>query len=347
MRILVIQTAFLGDMILTLPLLALIREAGIAESVCVVAAPAGARLLETQSLTDRIVTFDKRAGDRGPSGTLRIARAARGFGADVALVPHRSLRSAAIAALAAIPRRVGFDESGGRALFTQTLPYRARGHEVERVASLATPLGVELPADRVPFSVAVPDDGAREADNLLTELGAGGGLAVLAPGSRWPTKRWPAERYAELADRLAASGLTVALSGSVDDRGAAGAVSRKATASLVDLTGRLTLGTWIALVARSRIVVSNDSAAAHVAAGVGTPVVTVFGPTIPGQGFAPYAEAARVLEADLACRPCGRHGGESCPLGTLQCMVDVTVDRAHEAVLDLLGASVGGEPRAA
>ena len=344
MRVLIIQTAFLGDMILTLPLLDVLRSSGVVSRLTVVAAPAGARFLETQGLVDAIIEFDKRGADGGPMGTLRAARAARASGADSVLVPHRSFRSAVIAVLTGARRRIGFDESGGRALLTQTVPYRKHGHEIERIASLARALGVALPQGRIPFRVRVPEDADRR---LLERFGpqigvrpdadAAGRVALLAPGSRWPTKRWPADRYAALADRLAEDGLTVTLVGADEDRGVAADVASRTRVDLLDLSGRLDLGEWLALVARSAVLVSNDSAAAHVAAGIGVPVVAVFGPTVPEQGFAPYSDGARIASAMLDCRPCGRHGSVRCARGTLQCMTDIGIEAVHRDVLELLG----------
>jgi len=335
-RILIIQTAFLGDMILTLPLIDLLRAKGAASELAVIAAPAGARLLETQGSVEEIIEFDKREADSGPSGTLRIARAGRTFGADVVLVPHRSFRSAAIAALIGAAKRIGFDESGGRALLTETVRYRARGHEIERVASLAEPLGVELPPGRIPFRVRVDETAEHGLDARLRDGGVEDRFAVLAPGSRWATKRWPEQRYAELAGRLTESGLGVVIVGGEDDREVSACVASLAGTKVLDTTGSLTLAQWLAVVRRSSVVISNDSAAAHVAAGVGTPVVAVFGPTAPEQGFAPYTDRSAIVAAELDCRPCGRHGADDCARGTHQCMEDVTVSRVFKAVRGLL-----------
>ena len=80
------------------------------------------------------------------------------------------------------------------------------------------------------------------------------------------------------------------------------------------------LGTFVAIVERLDALVSNDSAPMHVATAVGVPVVAVFCATTPAQGFGPYGTRAALVEADLECRPCGRHGGRRCPRGTEDCM---------------------------
>jgi heptosyltransferase-2 len=336
----VIQTAFVGDVILTVPLLKLLRELDRVTWLGALVTPAGAELLRGQGIVDAIVAYDKRGRDRGPRGFSRVAAEARRLEPDAALVPHRSLRSALLALSSGARTRVGFDASGGRTLLTERIPYPSGEHEAVRVARLIEGVGGELPSERLPLALSVPAGGAEEAGRALADAGvAGGDIVVLAPGSAWPTKRWPAERFAEAADALRERfKASVVLSGEGADAPVAGEVARAAVGPVADLTGRLSVAGWIALIARARVVVSNDSAAAHVAAATGTPVGAVFGPTVPGQGFAPYGERARVVEAALGCRPCGRHGAARCPLGTHDCMLDVTPDAVVGEAVELAEA---------
>jgi heptosyltransferase-2 len=341
MRCLVIQTAFLGDVILTVPLLRLLRGLDGVRRLTVVAAPAGSELLRGQAIVDDVIEYDKRGRNRGLAGLLRVARAARGIGVDTAIVPHRSFRSALLALAAGARRRVGFEASGGRVLLTTALPYASGEHEAVRVARLVAGVGGALPRKGLPIALDVPEEGAAEADRALAAAGVEDGepIVVLAPGSAWATKRWPAERFAEAGDALGERlGASVVLSGGEGDFPVAREVAAAAAGRAADLTGRLSIAGWIALIARARVLVCNDSAAAHVAAAVGTPVVAVFGPTVPAQGFAPYGARSRVVEAALDCRPCGRHGAERCPRGTLSCMLDVPSAAVVRAAVDLVEA---------
>ncbi len=343
MRCVVIQTAFLGDTILTLPLLDLLRDSTGVSWLGVLAAPQGAELLRLQGAANAVMEWNKRGGDGGIAGTARAVRALRAARADAALVPHRSFRSALLPALAGIPDRVGFDASGGRFLLTSVVRYGDRDHEVERVAALAGRVGVPVPTGRVPFSVRVRGEDRDRIEEFLRAAGVAAGrpLVLVAPGSRWPTKRWLPERFGESAEALARDlGAAVVLVGTRSDAPTASAVAGAMGVPPVDAVGRLSLGEWIALVERSSLALSNDSAAAHVAAGVGTPVVSVFGPTVPGMGFSPYTDRARVLGADLACRPCGKHGHRRCPLGRADCMELVTVEDAVAAGRALIGSRV-------
>ncbi len=339
MRCVVVQTAFLGDVVLTLPLLALLREIPAVERVVFVAAPAGAELVRWQGAADRVLVYDKRGRDRGFRGFMSLVRRLRDERPDVALIPHRSARSVLGPLFAGIPRRIGFDESGGRLFLTARLPYRRRPHEAERVAELVEAVGGRLPEGRVPFTVVLRQDDAARASSILASRGVDDAVPVVAvaPGSRWPTKRWPSARFADAASEIArATGSVVVVLGDAGDREITDDVAGRLGEQAIDLTGELSVREWAAVIGRAELLLSNDSAAAHVAAGVGTPVVAVFGPTVPAQGFGPYTDRARIVGAGLDCRPCGRHGGYKCPLGTHACMKSIEPSVVAEAALGLL-----------
>jgi len=340
-RCIVIQTAFLGDALLTLPLLDLLRRSPAIEWVGVLAAPAGAEVVRLAAAADRVIEWDKRAG-RGPAGTARVVRALRECRADAALVPHRSFRSALLPLLAGVRTRVGFDESGGRLLLTETVRYRERAHEVERIAILAARVGVEVPGGRVPYALRARSEDRDAVERFLggADVGPSTPLLLVAPGSRWATKRWLPERFAAAARALARDlGAAIAIAGGPGDAAPGRAVAAALPEPPVDAVGRLSVGEWTALTERAAIVLSNDSAAAHAAAGLGTPVVAVFGPTVPAMGFSPYSDRAAVLGAGVDCRPCGRHGHAVCPLGHHACMTEISADAVLAAARGLLAGS--------
>jgi heptosyltransferase-2 len=338
-RCLVIQTAYLGDVVLTVPLLMILRGSPRVSWLGALLSPPGPELVEGQGIVDEVIAYDKRGGDSGVRGLLRAVREVRRLRPDVALIPHRSFRSALLATLAGVPRRVGFDVSGGRALLTERLSYRTGEHEVERVAGLAVPAGVELPGGRLPFALHPPEGTESRVTAALVERGVrgDGGLIVVAPGSRWATKRWPPGAFARAADELAREiAATTVLVGSGADREVCASVQELMDSVAVDLSGGLPLGRLIALVKRAQLVLSNDSAVAHVAAATGTPVVAIFGPTVPAQGYAPYTDRARVVETELECRPCGPHGSDRCPRGDSVCMESLDASSVVAAALEVL-----------
>jgi heptosyltransferase-2 len=163
-------------------------------------------------------------------------------------------------------------------------------------------------------------------------------MIALAPGTVWNTKRWPAERFAELARKLDGEGYTVALVGGAEDRPLCDAiVSAAAPARIFTAAGALSLLRSAELIRRCQLLVSNDSAPMHLGVAVGTPVVALFGATVPEFGFAPYGPKDLVVEIrGLSCRPCSSHGGARCPINTFDCMLRISADRVAATALGIL-----------
>ena len=215
--------------------------------------------------------------------------------------------------------------------------------EAERNLALLLPLAPGLragPADSLYLTKGRESDAAGAVEKRLREAGVGSGpLVGLHPGSVWPTKRWFPERYAALAARLVKeASATVVLLGGPGDKALAASVAAAAGVGLLDWTGKTTLPELLALTSKLDLLVTNDSGPMHVAAAHGVPVLAIFGPTTKELGFFPYGDGHAVLEADLACRPCGLHGAKECPEGHFLCMKLITVDQAHRAAQDLLAA---------
>ena len=337
MSILVIQTAFVGDLVLSTPLFEAARTRLGADRVVAVVRPEAANLLRNNPHVDDIVVYDKKGGQKGPLELLLLARRLRGAAFDAALIPHRSFRSALLGYLAGVPVRVGFDRSAGKRLLTERVPYRTV-HEVERNLALFASWEVDTKGIR---PALYPDDADRKrVDALVRESGISPSepLFGVSPGSVWATKRWLPGRYAELIRRLADTyGYRSVLFGGSDDRPLCTGISAESGAEPVNAAGRLTLLQSAALAARCAAVVSNDTGMGHVAAAMNVPVVAVFGPTVPAFGFSPYGPGHQVVETSLDCRPCSSHGGERCPIGTHDCMRAITVDRVIESVAVQLG----------
>ena len=337
MTSLVIQTAFLGDVVLTTPLLeALAARHG---PVDIVTTPAAAALVETHPAVRHVIPYDKKGRDRGPGGLLRLARTLRAERYEWAYLPHRSLRTALLAWLARIPRRVGFDD-GRRWLYTDVRPRPRTGHEVDRLLALAHPAltdgamtGGAMVYAKPTLATTAEDRAA--AESFLREHGIGAAFIALAPGSIWGTKRWP--YYGELARRLADRGEGIVLVGGPDDAGLGdeivGAVAGGGGRRAVNGCGKLTLRQSAETIRRAAVLVTNDSAPLHFAQAVGTPTVAIFGSTLPAFGFGPRGPRDQVVGRDgLSCRPCSAHGPPRCPLGHHRCMREVTVDNVLHAI---------------
>ena len=338
--LLVVQTSFLGDVVLTTPLLSALRRRVAPRRLAVMVRPEAVALVSGHPDVDQVLVDDKRGRDRGLGGLVRTARRLRGERFDLAVSPHRSLRTALVLAAARIPRRIGFRESRGAVLYHERVPRDRRRHDVERNLALLAPFG-QGSGDVPPLHVPVSPPAAAEAAALLPP--GGGPLVGIAPGSVWATKRWSPEGFAAVVAALAADGARCVILGTADEGPLAEHIRTLAGGGATVLAGRTDPATLVAVIDRLSLLVANDSAPMHVACARGVPVVAVFCATTPSLGYGPWGPRATVVEADLGCRPCSRHGERRCPRGTEDCMRLVP----GATVLAAARAALAGGARAA
>jgi heptosyltransferase-2 len=338
---LVIQTAFPGDVILTTPLIRRAAER-LKTPVDVMVVPAAASVLANNPHIRDVILFDKKGKDRGVAGMWRMIRLIRSRHYEVSYHAQASTRSALLAFLARIPRRIGLRDAPGAFLYTHAVAARGEPHQVERLLHLAD----GAPDRREPEVFPGPTEKAA-VKALLEEAGITGEFLVLAPGSQWATKRWP--YFAELA-RALGSEIPLAIVGGPGDRADARAIRNAlgGAAPLADGVGRLSLLGSAELIRRARLLVSNDSAPIHLASATDTPTIEIYGPTAPIFGFAARAPWSRVVEPDpLPCRPCHKHGPIVCPLVHHKCMRDITIGRVLaevRTVLQIVRTTGGMQP---
>ena len=312
-RVLVIQTAFLGDVVLTTPLLE--RLASEHGPVDLLVTPAAAALLQGHPSVRDVIVYDKRGRDAGVRGWLRMAGTLRRRNYDRVYLPHRSVRSAALAIATDSGTRIGFADSPAAWSYSARVE-PAGAHETARIASLAGPGAVPRP------SLGLSEAERRGAAEWLERAGVRRDFTALAPGSVWATKRWP--YYADLAARIPGSVVVV---GGPEDRDAGAEIVARDPTRIRSAAGELSLRLSAALIERANVLVTNDSAPLHIAGAVGTRVVAIFGPTVPAFGFGPLGANDSIAEVHgLPCRPCSKHGPMVCPLLHHRCMKDLGVN---------------------
>ena len=342
-RLLVAQTGFLGDVVLTTPLLSTLRRALALESLTVLTTPQAQPLVQDHPAVDKVLVDNKRGDDRGFFGLLQVARRLQRQRFTLAVAPHKSFRTALLLALAGIPHRVGFRQSPGWFLYHQIARRDTDRHEVERILCMMRAFGLEPEAcDRTPY-VAYHSTAKTKAQRFLDEarIATSDPVFLVCPGSVWYTKRWTTAGYSTLVRSLARHYGRVVLCGGPDDVPVAQEIEQQAqVAGLLNLAGQTDLQTSMALIDRARVVISNDSAPMHLAVARQVPVVAIFCATTPGLGYGPYSDNAVIVEKrDVFCRPCRRHGGPSCPRGTEECMQLITVQDVLAGVDRLLKRS--------
>lgn len=322
---LVIQTSFLGDVILTTPLIAELARRG---PVDVLVTPQGAAALANNPDIRTVIRYDKRGtygSAQGTWQTIKQIRSHRPY--DAAYLAQGSFRSGLLAMLTGARERIGFASSTGRVLYTTQISYRPEHHHAQRVWSLAMSDCADPPTHEQIRPRLYPSDADRaQVDQLLRKHGdSDRPIVALAPGSAWGTKRWP--YYVDLARRLADE-FRIAIIGSNADAAIASEIASALPAEgTIDGAGTLSLLASAELIGRAQAIVTNDSAPQHLASAMGTPTLSIFGPTVPEFGFGPLAERHTVAgHTGLSCRPCHRHGPQRCPLGHWRCMRELSAD---------------------
>ena len=325
-RILIVAPSWVGDAILSEPLVALLRDEPLEDPlVDVLAPPWCAPVYERMRGIAHIIESPFRHGELGLEKRRALAREIRARGYTNCFVLPHSFKSALIPWFAGIPRRVGYAGEGRRVLLTDArrLERKAMPRLVDRMAALAAPRGYRVPT--LPAPVLVPKAANAAAAMRALTLSTRRPIAVLCPGAEFgPAKRWPAEHFIALGRRLLDDGYAVWLLGSPNDQAAAIPIA-SALAGVRDLTGRTDLGTAIDLLSLASIVVSNDSGLMHAAAAVGRPLVALFGSSSPAY-TPPLSPLAHVAKIDIACSPCFQR---ECPLGHFNCMRELSVDSVY------------------
>jgi heptosyltransferase-2 len=338
-----LQTAFIGDIVLTTGAFALAAQHFPHARQHVVTTPEGCSVLKGSPHLASCIPYAKRRD--GLRGLGKIKRTLTDLGVEgktsLLLQAHRSYRSSVLSRFLGLPT-ITYRQSNLSWLAKVRVDRSSAQHEVNRVALLLEPLGISRQdiMSIKPSLVALPWLAEVAWQQELKNFP--GQLIGIAVGSKWGTKRWPVEKFAQLADRLLQedSQLGVVLLGGPDEvelTQQAETQMRSGKTKLWNLAGKTSFDDLRRVMPKLSVVVSNDSSPVHFAAAFDVPTVAIFGPTTPQMGFAPLSTFNRVVEMELACRPCSAHGPQVCPLGHFKCMKDLGVDRVFDAVMELRG----------
>jgi len=328
---LVVQTSFLGDVVLTTPLIAELAKRG---DVDVLATRPGAEIVSNNPAIRNRIVYEKRGDDRGLSGFMRTASRIRRNAYGIAYLAQGSVRSGALSLAGGIRHRIGFDTSAGSAFYTERVHYQPDKHHSERLLSLAfSDCADPFIPEQLRPRLYPGDNERRVVDKLLANAGIDDqSFIALAPGSAWGTKRWPF--YPELALLLADRFPIVVVGGNGEVESGELIAKQLPAGRALNSAGLLSLLASAEIIRRAKALVGNDSAPQHLASAMGTPTVTIFGPTVPAFGFGPLApksESAGVTGLD--CRPCDRHGPMKCPLGHWRCMRELSSLEVYEILM--------------
>ncbi|MCB1138332.1 MAG: lipopolysaccharide heptosyltransferase II [Leptospiraceae bacterium] len=345
--ILLIQTAFIGDVVLTTPMIRALRRCRPGAHIAVLVKPEARDFVEALEEIDEVLVIDKKKAHKG-AGMLRLISDIRKRNFNILLSPHQSHRTSLIAFLSGIPVRFGYKSAGFALAYGHRLKRPMELPEIHRLLRfLKDSICPELEMhDDIPH-LEETEMGRAQAQQLLAELNVRKPI-LLGCSSVWETKRWTPHGFAELARDLIKKYKTdVLLIGSPADAAVAEQILRMAREFLGEdglrrlhnACGKTSLPGLFSLMKRSLFLVSNDSAPVHFGCAAGIPVVAIFGPTVPSLGYAPIAPRTAVAELpDLYCRPCGTHGSRQCPEGHFRCMRELSPAMVEEEIMTVVDA---------
>jgi ADP-heptose:LPS heptosyltransferase len=365
-RILLVKPSAFGDVLHTLPVLVKLRARFPAARIDWLITPENAELVRYHPAISNVVLFPRRDlarlshGWSAASSLLHLFGEIRRGRYDLVIDLHGQMRSALFTLATGAPVRIGFDRpqrhllhasrtsasrhvglhgwhgarEGSWLAYTHRIPIPTLDvHAVDRYLWIGAMLGMD--DGSLDLRVYWPEQADQRVDDLLREAGLPQkGFAILVPTTIWETKHWPAHRFAAVGRYLLEQGIPVIVGGAPGDEKRCRAVV-DACPGARDLSGRTSLSEFAALMNRSTVNVTNDSGSMHLAAALGRPVVSVFGPTDP-VWTGPYGRAESVVRAALPCSPCYLKKLSACPFGHA-CMNEVTPQMVIDRVRQMLG----------
>lgn len=315
-KILVIQTAFLGDAVLTLPLIQELKRNNPDAQLSVLCIPSTTEIFESSAYVSETLSYDKHKTQRSIWSYIKLLFSIHKQEFVEVYSPHRSARSTLISFFSGAKKRVGFDKAALSFLYTTRVKYVLENHEVKRNLSL---LSENLPKDwRVTPEIKITDKSIEKIDRLLKDIKKR--IIAVAPGSVWQTKIYPKEHFIEVIKHLTATGYFIIMIGGKEDKSLCEAIKNKINENIISLAGILSISESIELLKRCILLISNDSAPTHLGMIADIPVLTIYCSTVPAFGFYPYNSKSKIVSLDgLSCKPCGIHGHNECPIKTFDC----------------------------
>ncbi|MGB7947678.1 MAG: glycosyltransferase family 9 protein [Candidatus Binatia bacterium] len=319
-KILVVLHGSIGDVTRALPLANIMRRGFPKTTIVWAVEPPSMPLVEHHPAVDEVVLFDR------PRGWLQLVpflRKIRAGGFDLVLDLQRHLKSGIISRWTGAPRRLGFHRLDGKefnwVFNNDHIPAAGNGiSKLNHYLKFAEYLG--LVPEPVEWNLSLTADEQAAVDRFLDEIP--GGFATFFAGSRWPSKGWFPEQMSSCANLIEQRyGLRVVLLGSQQDAALAKKAENACRQNLINWVGRTSLKEAVGIIAKAKVAVGPDTGLMHIAAAVGTPVVSLWGATSPRR-TGPYGFEDLVIEGRAPCAPCYR---KHCPIGRI-CMQSIGID---------------------
>lgn len=325
-KFLIIQTAFIGDVVLATALAEKLHAHYPSDEIHFLLRKGNEALLKGHPFISRVHIWNK-TRDKNRN-LLRIIGEVRKERYTHVINPHRFATSGLITALSGAPNRIGFDKNPLSFAFTRKIkhfisePYSEKPvHETDRNQWLITEFTDPSPARPRLY----PSQTDREKLRPYQQRP----YVTISPTSVWFTKQYPPEKWQELLAALPHTYNIYLLGGPGDKAACQKIADSPAHPSVVNLAGELGFLESIALMESAEMNYVNDSAPQHFASSVNAPVTAVFCSTVPAFGFGPLSDERQVVEIEerLYCRPCGLHGHRTCPEGHFRCAKEIKTEQ--------------------
>jgi heptosyltransferase-2 len=343
MKILVRAPNWVGDAVMAIPALGVIRHSHAGAEISILARPAVAALLVGQPFADRILDYDHRGIHQGWLGREKLIRQLRAERFDCAVLLQNAFEAAWLAWRAGIPERIGYARDARSAMLTKPVRVPRRGeipaHESHYYLEMLRRAGwLESGDEMGTIRLDIPGPARETAEAALRRAGARDGVwrCAIAPGASYgAAKCWPPERFASLADRLISEcGADVIFFGTPAEREIVARICSAMNARAISLAGETSMRDLAAMFSACSIFIGNDSGAMHVAAAAGIPVIGIFGSTDP-EGTAPVTQQFTLIREAVSCSPCFLR---RCPVDH-RCMRRISVDSVFSAAQHLQRAA--------
>lgn len=329
MQFLVIQTAFIGDVVLATGIIEKLHRHFPDAQIDFMVRKGNEGLLKNHPFLREVLVWDKKNGKM--KNLLKLLRIVRSRRYDKVINVQRFAATGMLTAFSGAEETIGFDKNPFSRFFTKKIKHvisdgTATRHEIERNDELIKSFaGGEIMKPRL--YPALADEEAVKAYQQVPYI-------TISPASVWFTKQYPADKWISFLQKLGPD-YSVYLLGGPGDAGIAETIREKAThLNVVNLCGKLNFLQSTALMKQAVMNYVNDSAPMHFASAVNAPVTAIYCSTLPSFGFGPLSDKHFIVEVlePLPCRPCGLHGRKACPLGHFKCAFEIREEQLLQAI---------------
>ncbi len=337
-KILVIQTAFIGDAILTLPMIQKLKEKYPQSEIDVLAIPVTGEIFSASPFVNDVILIDKRGKHKSFFSLIKFINQIKKNNYSIIYSPHKSFRSSFIVMKLGVKETYGFTNSSFKHVYRYLIDYKSTNHEVQRNLDLINFNYTGSNWHITPI-VNITASQQEKINAFISSNKLNKKIAAVAPGSVWNTKKYPSVYFEEIIKYFLDNNFDVLLIGSEKEKLLCEDIKHKFTNGIFNTAGMFSITETIELLKRTEILVSNDSAPTHFGMCADIAVITIYCSTVPEFGFFPFNKKSSYVSLhDLSCKPCGLHGYNECPVKNFACgknlKPEIVISKIREIIND-------------